>query len=63
MSKCRSFSAHAARALAVRVAETAGAFVFRNSDVMPFGGGMLGDLRAWARKVGLLRGQRNRGIE
>ncbi|MEU0156097.1 hypothetical protein [Micromonospora fulviviridis] len=24
---------------------------------------MLGDLRAWARKVGLLRGQRNRGIE
>lgn len=28
-----------------------------------FNGGMLGDLRAWARRVGLLRGQRNRGIE
>jgi hypothetical protein len=25
--------------------------------------GMLSDLRAWARQVGLLRGQRNRGIE
>ncbi|WP_203717052.1 hypothetical protein [Asanoa siamensis] len=30
---------------------------------MAFNGGMLGDLWAWARKVGLLRGQRNRGIE
>lgn len=34
-----------------------------DGQVMAFGGGMLGDLRAWARKVGLLRGQRNRGIE
>ncbi|WP_051810084.1 hypothetical protein [Actinoplanes subtropicus] len=34
-----------------------------NGDVMAFAGGMLGDLRTWARKVGLLRGQRNRGIE
>ena len=31
--------------------------------VLPFNGGMLGDLRTWARSVGLLRGQRNRGIE
>jgi hypothetical protein len=31
--------------------------------VIPFAKGMLGDLRVWARDVGLLRGQRNRGIE
>ncbi|WP_433493686.1 hypothetical protein ACQP26_19990 [Micromonospora sp. CA-248089] len=30
---------------------------------MTFRDGMLHDLRAWARQVGLLRGQRNRGIE
>ncbi|WP_416903225.1 hypothetical protein [Micromonospora echinospora] len=35
----------------------------RDGQVMAFGGGMLGDLRAWARKTGLLRGQRNRGVE
>jgi hypothetical protein len=30
---------------------------------MAFRAGILHDLRAWARKVGILRGQRNRGIE
>ncbi|MFG1842924.1 hypothetical protein ACGFH8_31375 [Micromonospora sp. NPDC049175] len=34
-----------------------------DGNVMAFSGGMLGDLRAWARQVGLLRGQRNRGVE
>jgi hypothetical protein len=34
-----------------------------DGQAIQFTGGMLGDLRRWARKVGLLRGQRNRGIE
>jgi hypothetical protein len=35
----------------------------RPRDVTMAFNGMLPDLRAWARQVGLLRGQRNRGIE
>jgi hypothetical protein len=34
-----------------------------DGQAIQFTGGMLNDLRRWARKVGLLRGQRTRGIE